>query len=241
VTTPSGNSGGGTADLVAELRAQAQAAVGRAAETKEQVGREVVEVRRQADAVAAAVEAGARQSAETMAADAQRSDDVVVSQARAAAAAAIAEAEAQAASIRVTAAAVADESSAALARAEVRHESAAVQADALRLTARREASLHRRQQLEETHHLAHEQLDGVSDTISRLGVTLEDLAKALADLPPTTARLRAEITALEPADAAQGSATDPAPATDKAAGPAGENLFDPPGSMSERLRRVRNR
>lgn len=242
VTTPSGPSGGGTADLVAELRAQAQAAVARAADTKEQVTREVVEVRQQAEAVADALEAGARQAAETMAADGQRSDDVVISQARATAAAAIAESEAQAASIRVTAAASADEASAALARAEVRHESAAVQADALRLTARREASLHRRQQLEETDHLAHEQLDGVSDTISRLGVTLEDLARALADLPPTTTRLRAGITAVEPAGApVQEPAADPAPAKDEAAGPAGRNLFDPPGSMSERLRRVRNR
>lgn len=231
VTTPSG---GGTADLVAELRAQAQAAVERAVETKVQVGREVVEVRQQADAVAAALDAGARQTAETMAAEAQRADDVVISQARATAAAAIAEAEAQAASIRVTAAATADEATASLARAEVRHESAAVQADALRLTARREASLHRRQQLEETRHLAHEQLDGVSDTISRLGVTLEDLAKALADLPPTTTRLRAEITAPEPAG-------DLTPTTDDAAGTAGGNLFDPPASMAERLRRVRHR
>ncbi|RHW25541.1 hypothetical protein D0Z08_18720 [Nocardioides immobilis] len=112
------SSGGGTAELVAELRAQAQAAVDRAAETKEQVALEVVEVRQQADAVAAALEAGARQTAATMAADGQRSDEVVISQARATAAAAIAEAEAQAASIRVTAAAFADESSAALARAE---------------------------------------------------------------------------------------------------------------------------
>ncbi|RHW25540.1 hypothetical protein D0Z08_18715 [Nocardioides immobilis] len=112
------------------------------------------------------------------------------------------------------------------------------------MTARREASLHRRQQLEETHHLAHGQLDSVSDTISRLGVTLEDLAKALTDLPPTTARLRADITAPEQAGTAtpsQETAADAAPTTDDASMPAPGNLFDPPGTMADRLRRVRHR
>ena len=156
VTTPLG---GGTADLVAELRAQAEAAVIRAAETKDQVAREVVEVRAQADAVAAALDDGARQAADRTTADGERLDATVLAEARAQAASAIAEAEAKAASIRVTAAEAADDAAAALARAEVRRDSAAVQADALRLTARREATMNRRQQLDDIHQVAHGQLD----------------------------------------------------------------------------------
>ncbi len=202
MTTPSG---GGTADLVAELRAQAEAARARAAETNEQVAREVVEVLEQAKAVAGALEAAARGSAELASAESQRSDDSLIAEARAAAAAKIAEAEATAASIRVTAAESAEEATAALARAEVRRESAAVQADALRLTARREAGIQRRQLLEETHDAAHASIDGVSGTIARLGGTLEDLGNALKDLPPATTRLRAELAAGELAGAADRS------------------------------------
>lgn len=189
VTTPPG---GGTADLVAELRQQAEAAVARAAETSEQVSREVVDVRRQAEAVAAALEEGARQAAEQAEADRRRADDAVLEEARASAASIIAEAEAQAASIRVSAAAAADDARAALARAEVRRESAAVQADALRLTARREAAMHRRRELEETRTAGDAHIDAVSDVASRLAVTLDSLAGAVADVAPETARLRAD-------------------------------------------------
>jgi hypothetical protein len=198
--------GGGTADLVAELRAQAEAAAVRATETAEQVAREVVEVREQAEAVAAALEAGARHAAEAAAAESAQADDALVNEARAAAAAVIAEAEAKAASIRVTAAAAADDAKAALARAEVRKESAAVQADALRLTARREAAMHRRQQLEETHQVGNGQLDAVSDVVSRLGVTLENLSSSLSEVGPASSRLHAEIPA--PDDIAPGSTAE---------------------------------
>lgn len=254
MTTPSG----GTADLVAELRAQAQAAVARAVETREQVAREINEVRDQATAVAAALESGARQSAELLTAESQRSNEAIIGEARSMAAAAIAEAEAQAASIRVTATAAGDEADAALARAEVRHESAAVQADALRLTARREATIHRRRQLEDTHHAAHTRLDGVSDTISRLGVTLEDLGQALADLSPVTTRLRADIATPPPGfpperEEPAGDAESPVEPTAESTEPVEpvepvepaerrvENLFDFPDSASDRGRGVRHR
>jgi hypothetical protein len=184
--------GGGTADLVAELRAQAEAAVARAAETKEQVAREVVEVRAQATAVAAAVEAGARQTADAAIAAAAEEDVVTIADARAQAASAIAEAEAKAASIRVAAAEGADEAAAALARAEVRRESAAVQADALRLTARREAAMERRQQLDEAREVADGRLDAASDMVARMGVALEDLSSVLSGIAPASAQLRAE-------------------------------------------------
>jgi len=236
VSTPLG---GGTGALVAELREQAEAAVTRAAETAAQVAREVVEVREQADAVAAALEAGARQSAEAATADAQRADEAVIAGARSTAAAAIAEAEAKSASIRVTAAAFADDATAALARAEVRRESAAVQADALRLTTRREATMHRRQQLDETHHHAHAQLDAVSDAVSRLGVSLQDLSKSIADLTPALARLRAEQAALDIA----GGTSEPSGAGDVSPATEGHSTspFARATAASERLRRVRNR
>ena len=236
MTTPLG---GGTADLVAELRAQAEAAITRAAETKEQVAREVVEVRAQANAVAAALDGGARQAAEAVAAQGERTDATVLAEARAQAASAIAEAEAKAASIRVTAAEAADDAAAALARAEVRRESAAVQADALRLTARREATMDRRQQLDETHQVAHGQLDAASDVVSRLSVTLEDLSKTLTEIGPTTARLHADLDAstsagtAEPADADAGG---PSSASD-----ASETQLNRPTGPAERLRRVRHR
>ncbi|MDZ5620309.1 hypothetical protein [Nocardioides bizhenqiangii] len=242
MTTPLG---GGTADLVAELRAQAEAAVARAAETKEQVAREVVEVREQARAVAAALEAGARQSAETIISDGEQSDAAALADARAAAASAIAEAEAQAASIRVTAAEAADDAAAALARAEVRRESAAVQADALRATARREAALHRRQQLDEIHQTAHGHLDATSDVVSGLCVALDDLSTTLSGIPSTNAGLRADL------DSSSRAGTDPAPeasaapdadttGTDPANGVPPRH-FGRPGGAADRLRRVRNR
>ncbi len=200
------SSGGGTAELVAELRAQAEAARARAVETKVQVAREVVEVLEQAKAVSDALATGARESAEHATAESRRTDEALIADARAEAASTIAAAEAKAAGIRVTAAESGDESSAALARAEVRRESAAVQADALRLTARREAGIHRRQLLEETHDAAHSSLDSVSDMIARLGVTLEDMGQTLTEIPPSTARLRAELAAPD-----QTGVSDPSP------------------------------
>ena len=239
VTTPLG---GGTADLVAELRAQAEAAVVRAADTKEQVSREVLEVREQANAVAAALDAGAREAAEAVIADSLQADDAILAEAHASAASAVAEAEAQAASIRVAAAEAADDAAAALARAEVRRESAAVQADALRLTARREASMHRRQQLDETHRLAHGHLDSTSDVVARLGVTLEDLSKTLGEIAPVTAGLHADLDAstsagtAEPADQADADAGGPSSASD-----ASQTQLNRPTGPAERLRRVRHR
>lgn len=229
--------GGGTADLVAELRAQAEAAVVRAAETKEQVGREVIEVRQQAEAVAAALEDGARLAAETAEAEVRRADEAAIAQAQARAAATIAEAEAQAASARVGAAALADEAAAALARAEVRRESAAVQADALRLTARRESTLHRRQQLEETSRVGNGQIDAVSDVIARVGSTLDPLAKSLSEISSVAARLHTEI-----ATADHAAATDDSP--DQPGETTGDTSTVTPfarPSAAERLRRVRHR
>lgn len=229
--------GGGTADLVAELRAQAEAAVVRAAETKTQVGREVVEVREQAEAVAAALKEGARQAAEIAEAESRRADEAAIAQAQARAAATIAEAEAQAASTRVGAAAVADEASAALARAEVRRESAAVQADALRLTARRESTLHRRQQLEEVNRVGNGQIDAVSDVIARVGSTLDALARSLSEMSPVAARLHSEI-----ATADQAAATDDSPdGPGKSTGDTSTVTPFARPSAAERLRRVRHR
>ena len=239
VTTPLG---GGTADLVAELRAQAEAAVVRAADTKEQVSCEVLEVREQAKAVAAALDAGARETAEAVIADGKQADDAILAEAHATAASAIADAEAQAASIRVTAAEAADDAAAALARAEVRRESAAVQADALRLTARREASMHRRQQLDETHRLAHGHLDSASDVVARLGVTLEDLSTTLGEIAPITASLHADLDvstsagSAEPAGPADADAGGSSSASD-----ASRTQLNRPTGPAERLRRVRNR
>lgn len=238
VTTPPG---GGTADLVAELRAQAEAAVTRAAETKEQVAREVVEVREQATAVAAALEAGAQQAADAVSADGQRSAAAILAEAQATAASTIAEAEAKAASIRVNAAEAANDANAALARAEVRRESAAVQADALRLTARREATMHRRQQLDETHQLAHGHLDAASDVVAHLGVTLDGLSTTLSEVGPTTARLRNDLAASSP------DPLEPPASTSEPGGAESNGVSDPrpatPFSRptSDRLRRVRNR
>ncbi len=240
VTTPLG---GGTADLVAELRAQAEAAVTRAAETKDQVAREVVEVRAQADAVAAALEGGARQAAEAVTAEAARTDVTVLAEARAQAASAIAEAEAKAASIRVSAAEAADDATAALARAEVRHDSAAVQADALRLTTRRGATMDRRHRLDETHQVAHGQLNAASDVVSRLGVTLEDLSKALTEIGPATARLHADLDASSRAaetDADSSSARESADDSDSESD-VPPTLLNRHQTAADRLRRVRHR
>ena len=241
VTTPFG---GGTADLVAELRAQAEAAVVRAAETAEQVAREVVEVREQADAVAAALEAGARQAAEAATADGR--------------------AEATPSSPRPAPPrpprsprprprppasgspppAYADDAQAALARAEVRRESAAVQADALRLTARREATMHRRQQLDDTHQVGNGQLDAVSDVVARLGVTLESLSQSIAEVPPPppgctpTSRPTARAGGRRRSEA--GRRRHPTRGRPTSAGASDS---DPPGcaTASELLRRVRHR
>lgn len=194
--------GGSTAELVAELRAQADAAVVRAAETKEQVAREVGEVKQQAESVARALQASAQQSADQVLVEGGRRDEALVTEARANAAAMIADAEAKAAGIRVAAAELADDANAVLARAEVRHESAAIQADALRLTARREAALHRRQLLDETSDVAHRRIDAVSDVVARLGSTLDGLTRTLVDLAPASAKLHSELGAPE-ADAAE--------------------------------------
>lgn len=249
MTTPLG---GGTADLVAELRAQAEAAITRAAETKEQVAREVVEVRAQANAVAAALDGGARQAAEAVTAQGEQTDATVVAEARAQAASAIAEAEAKAASIRVTAAEAADDAAAALARAEVRRESAAVQADALRLTARREATMDRRQQLDETNQVAHGQVDAASDVVSRLSVTLEDLSKTLTEIGPTTARLHADLDAVGRAaesdadssatgEEAEESESDSDSGSDSESDGVPPTSFSRPQTAADRLRRVRHR
>lgn len=244
MTDPTGNLGavtsplgGGTADLVAELRAQAEAAVVRAAETAEQVAREVVEVRQQAGAVATALEEGARHAAEAAEAEARRASEAIIAEARATSAAAIAEAEAKAASIRVTAAAHADEAQAALARAEVRRESASVQADALRLTARREATLHRRQQLDDTHQVGNEQLDAVSDAVARLGVTLELLSQSIAEMSPVSARLHTEI----PTSEQVAVSAHPGQSSGSADAAGASEATRQSATASELLRRVRHR
>lgn len=217
----------------------------RAAETKDQVAREVVEVRAQADAVAAALDDGARQAADRTTADGERLDATVLAEARAQAASAIAEAEAKAASIRVTAAEAADDAAAALARAEVRRDSAAVQADALRLTARREATMNRRQQLDDIHQVAHGQLDSASDLVSRLGVTLEDLSATLTEIGPVTARLHADIDASNQAtgtDADSSSSGGPGDDSDSdSESDLPATSFSRHQTAGDRLRRVRHR
>ena len=214
----------------------------RAEETKEQVAREVVEVREQAAAVAAALEASARQAAELVTAEGERADAAALAEAQAQAAAAIAEAEAKSASVRVAAAEAADDANAALARAEVRRESAAVQADALRLTARREATMHRRQQLDETHQVANGRLDSASDLVVRLGVALEDLSTALSDLSPRTAEVRAGLEASDTSDApGDDTATPPEAAKRAGTNGSGSDVPHAPIGAAERLRRVRHR
>ena len=178
-------------------------------------------------------------TADAAAAEAQRADDAIIGEARAAAAATIAEAEAKAASIRVTAAAYADDAQAALARAEVRRESAAVQADALRLTARREATMHRRQQLDDTHQAGNDQLDAVSDVVARLGVTLESLSQSISEVSPASAQLHAEIPTPEQATAEAARVLRPPASTD--ASRASAATRHGATTASELLRRVRNR
>ena len=99
--------------------------------------------------------------------------------------------------------------------------------------------MHRRQQLDETHRLAHGHLDSTSDVVARLGVTLEDLSKTLGEIAPVTAGLHAELDAstsagtAEPADADAGG---PSSASD-----ASETQLNRPTGPAERLRRVRHR